>query len=156
MDAAILNYIRRSHNFLIGERTAEELKMEAGGGGRNGGPAETRVRGRDLMTGLPRSLSIRFDEVLEALKDIVCQIGDLVRSTLESTPPELVSDIIQRGILLTGGASQIQGLDDFLTSITGVRCMRAGDPLSSVVLGAERLFRDRRLMKAIFGKDRRS
>jgi len=155
MDDAILNYVRRAHHVLIGELSAEELKMELGSASRNGEQDVALVKGLDLKTGLPKVQKIRTGEIYEALADIILMIAELVKSTLEATPPELVSDIVQKGIVLTGGGSLLKGLDQILSKKAGVPCHRASDPLSSVVLGTETIFNNPRLMKAVSNRSKR-
>jgi len=155
MDATILNYVKKTYNLLIGEKTAEDLKIELGSALESEENRYTYVKGRDLQTGLPRIQRIYAEEIYNALREIVAVITELVKSTLEATPPELVSDIIEKGIMLTGGSSLLKGLDQYLSKATGVNCYRATDPLSTVVLGTERLFKEPLLMKVIFGKSQK-
>lgn len=136
MDEAILHYIKRKHNLAIGERTAEAIKTTIG----NAQPEEPYeimdIKGRDLLSGRPKSLSISADEIHLAIKDQVSNIVGAVRMALEATPPELSADIIDQGIVLTGGGALLKNLDRCLKDATGIPIVVADDPLSSVVLGA--------------------
>ena len=136
MDEAILHYIKRQHNLAIGERTAEAIKTTIG----NAKPEEPyesmEIKGRDLLSGRPKSLPISADEVHSAIKDQVSNIVGAVRVALEVTPPELSADIIDQGIVLTGGGALLKNLDRCLMDATGIPIVVADDPLSSVVLGA--------------------
>jgi rod shape-determining protein MreB and related proteins len=155
MDEAIQNYVRYKYNMLIGIRTAEELKITLGNARRERVPHTAVIRGRDLTSGLPITLDIDSNEVYEAILEIVQSIIDLVKRTLESTPPELVSDIYDQGIILTGGGSRIHYLDEVLTDATGIICRYAEDPLSSVVVGIDKIFRNPRMFKSLFmGKEK--
>jgi rod shape-determining protein MreB len=155
IDEAILNHVRKVHQLSIGERSAEELKMDLTSPSRNGKRESVRVKGLDLRTGLPDSREITSNEVYEAVSDIIMMIAELVKSTLEVTPPELVSDIVQRGITITGGTAMMEGIDQVLSLKTGVTCRKAPNPLYSVALGTEKIFNEAGLMKAIFGRKRR-
>jgi rod shape-determining protein MreB and related proteins len=137
-DDAIVRYVKKEHNLLIGERTAEEIKIAVGSAGANSRNESMEVRGRDLMSGLPKNVVIHSEETREALADAVNGISDTVRSVLEGTPPELTSDIIQRGICMTGGGSLLHGLDRVISQRTGVPCYVADDPVSCVALGTGR------------------
>ncbi len=135
-DEAIAAYIRRKYNLLIGEQTAEDIKIQIG----SALPLEEKltmdVRGRDQVTGLPRTITITSGEVTEAIVEPLSAIAATVRSVLEKTPPELASDIIDRGIVMTGGGSLLRNVDRFLTGETEVPCHVAEDPLACVALGA--------------------
>lgn len=150
MDEALVSYLRRAHNLLVGDRSAEELKIAVGAALPVGQPIQAEVRGRDLPSGLPRALSIDSNELCSVFAEQVRDIAELVRNILESTPPELASDIVESGIALCGGGCLLRGLDEYLTQATGVYCYRVEDPLSSVALGAEKLFSDPRLMRIVF------
>lgn len=138
MDDAIVNFVKKNYNLLIGERTAEEIKMEIGSV--HILPEEEHltynVNGRDLVTGLPRQVEISDDEIHLAFKDIIQSIMDAIKGCLEKTPPELAGDIIQRGIVLAGGGSLIRGMDLLIAEETGMPVIYAEDPLTSIVLGA--------------------
>jgi rod shape-determining protein MreB len=140
MDEAIINYAKRHYNILLGERTAEEVKIAIGSaypGEEDGGTIE--VRGRDLITGLPRNLLLTAAEVREALEEPVSQILEAIRITLERTPPELAADIMDRGIVLTGGGSLLRGLDRRIADDTGMPVIVAEEPLLCVVKGTGKM-----------------
>ena len=120
-DEALVRYMRKKHNLLIGERTAEDIKMN--------------VRGRNLVTGLPKTVEVTSEETEEALREATSQIVEAVHSVLEKTPPELASDIADRGIVLTGGGSLLQGLAELIEAKTGINTMTAEDPMTAVAIG---------------------
>jgi rod shape-determining protein MreB len=150
MDEAIQNYIRYTYNLLIGVRTAEEIKMSIGTARKTKVTSTAVVRGRDLTSGLPRSMEIDNNEVAEALSEIVQLLVDLLKQTLETTPPELVSDIYEQGVRLIGGGALLKDLDEVLTHSTGVLCKVAEDPIACVALGCDKLFKSPKLFKAVF------
>ncbi|MFP4496937.1 MAG: rod shape-determining protein [Vulcanimicrobiota bacterium] len=150
MDESILNYIRKKYNMLVGIRTAEELKITIGSAKETPVTHISMVRGRDLTSGLPTTLEIDSNEIFEALSEIVQSLVDLVKQTLESTPPELVADIQEQGIYLTGGGSLLRHMDKVLSDATGVTCCYPQDPGACVVFGTDRLFRNPKLFKSIF------
>ena len=135
IDEAIISYIRKKYNLLIGERTAEDIKIKIGSAFPYEGEGSMNIKGRNLMDGLPKNIDITSEEIREAMAEPISQIADLVKSTLESTPPELASDIIDRGIMLTGGGALIKGLDKFITDETKIPCSVAAKPLDCVVEG---------------------
>ena len=141
MDEAIINYIRRSHNLLIGESTAERIKMEIGAAvpsrGADDGPWR-EVKGRDLINGVPREIRISQRQVAECLAEPVAAIVEAVKVALENTPPELAADIVDRGLVLTGGGALLTRLDQVLRDATNLPVMVAEDPLSCVALGTGR------------------
>jgi len=134
-DEAIIKYMRKAHNLLIGERTAEELKMEIGTASPRPKPVTMDCRGRDLITGLPKNITVSSEEMLEALREPVNAISDAVHSVLEKTPPELASDISARGIVMTGGGSLLHGLNRMLEKRTGIPTYVAEDAISCVAKG---------------------
>jgi len=138
MDEVIQRHVKTKYSLMIGDRTAEEIKIKIG----SAYPLETEmaleVRGRDLVAGLPKTIEVRSDEIREALSEPISAIVDRVKSVLENTPPELSSDIIERGIMLTGGVALLRGLDKLLAAQTGVPIHVAEDPLSCVALGCGR------------------
>ena len=136
MDDAIVQHVRRAYNLLIGERTAEEVKKEIGTVDPNPGDQEMEVRGRDLVTGLPKTVTVTAAEIREALREPIAAIIEAVKVTLERTPPELVVDIMDRGIVMAGGGSLLRGLDRVLSDETGMPVHLAEDPLTAVVQGA--------------------
>ena len=135
MDAAIVQYVRRHFNVLIGERTAEEIKISMGSAFPCPDEKKFAVRGRDLMTGLPKVVEMGSSQVREALSDALGLIVDAVKRTLESTPPELITDIMDRGIVLCGGGALLQGLDDLIHHETQMPVFVADDPLTTVARG---------------------
>jgi rod shape-determining protein MreB len=135
MDDAIAGYLKRRHNLLIGERTAEEAKIEVGSAISMKEPLVTEVRGRDLVTGLPKSLEVSSNDIVEAIQEPLRLIVGAVREVLEETPPELSADIFDRGIVLTGGGAQLRGLDRYVSMHTGIPALTADDPQTSVVRG---------------------
>ena len=134
-DEALVRYMRKKHNLLIGERTAEEIKINIGAAYRRPELVTMEVRGRNLVTGLPKTIVVTSDETLEALREPAMQIVDAVHNVLERTPPELAADIFDRGIVLTGGGSLISGLDALIEEKTGITTMIAEEPLTAVAIG---------------------
>ena len=132
-DEALVRYMRKKHNLLIGERTAEEINI--GAAYRRPEVITMEVRGRNLVTGLPKTIVVTSDETLEALREPAMQIVDAVHNVLERTPPELAADIFDRGIVLTGGGSLLSGLDALIEEKTGITTMIAEDPLTAVAIG---------------------
>jgi len=135
MDEAIIQYIKREYNLMIGERTAEQLKMTIGSAIAPDEKEATSVRGRDLVTGLPKTLDITAAEISEALSDTVHSIIEAVKVTLEKSPPELAADIIDRGIVMTGGGALLQNLDRLLSKETGIPVIVAENALDCVAIG---------------------
>lgn len=148
MDEAVIQYIKRQYNLMIGERTAEQLKMEIGSALPFDKPEMIEIRGRDLVSGLPKTLAISSDEITEALSDTVNAIVDAVKVTLEKCPPELSSDIIDRGIVLTGGGALLRNLDKLLQRETGMPVIVADNPLDCVAIGTGRSLDNIHLFKA--------
>jgi rod shape-determining protein MreB len=134
-DDAIAAYLKRKHNLLIGERSAEDLKIAIGSAMAMKEPLLAEVRGRDLVSGLPRSLEVSSNEIVEAVQEPLRLIVGAVRSVLEETPPELAADIFDRGIVLSGGGAQLRGLDRYLAMHTGIPMTVAEEPQTSVVRG---------------------
>ncbi len=142
MDEAIMAYIRREANLLIGERTAEEVKIAIGSAYPLAEPLEAEVKGRDIVTGLPRSVILTSDHVREATCEPLAAIVECVRQALENTPPELAADIMRHGIVLCGGGALLRGLDTLLAVETSIPTYIAHDAMSCVVLGAGRCLED--------------
>ncbi|AWE08176.1 rod shape-determining protein [Lysinibacillus sp. 2017] len=135
MDHSIIAYIRKSYNLTIGERTAESVKMEIGTA-RAEGPVETmEIRGRDLVTGLPKTIEITSDEISKSLSEAIASIVDGVKKTLEQTPPELSADVMERGIVLTGGGALLRNLDKVISDETKMPVFIAENPLDCVAIG---------------------
>ncbi len=149
MDEAIVNYIKRKYNLLIGERTAEEVKIQIG----SAYPMEKRmtmeVKGRDLVAGIPKTLIISDEEIREALTETFSTIVEAVKIALERTPPELAADIVDKGIIVAGGGSLIKGLDILLREATGLPITLASDALSAVALGCGKVLNDPELLKKV-------
>lgn len=135
MDEAMVNYIRKTYNLLIGDRTAESIKMEIGSAGDPEGIENMEIRGRDLLTGLPKTIEITAQEISKALHDTVYAIVDAVKNTLEKTPPELAADIMDRGIVLTGGGALLRNLDKIISEETKMPVLIAENPLDCVAIG---------------------
>jgi rod shape-determining protein MreB len=135
MDEAIISYIRKNYNLMIGDRTSETIKMEIGSAGDPIGIDNMEIRGRDLLTGLPKTIEITPEEIASALKDTVYAIVDAVKNTLEKTPPELAADIMDRGIVLTGGGALLRNLDRIISEETKMPVLIAEDPLDCVAIG---------------------
>ena len=134
-DEAIVRFMRKKHNLLIGERTAEEIKINVGTVYKRPENLTMDVRGRNLVTGLPKTVTVTSEETEEALREPAYQIVHAVHNVLERTPPELAADISDRGIVLTGGGSLIQGLEELIEEKTGINTMTAEDPLTAVAIG---------------------
>ena len=134
-DEAIVRFMRKKHNLLIGERTAEDIKIKIGSAYKRPEPDYLEVRGRNLVTGLPRTVKVSSEDTEEALKDTTSQIVEAIHSVLEKTPPELAADIADRGIVLTGGGSLLRGLEDLICSKTGITTMTAEEPMTAVAIG---------------------
>lgn len=136
IDEAIAAYVRRIHNLIIGERMAEEVKINIGSAVAQSAKKNMEVKGRDAITGLPKSINLDSAEVTEAMTPVLMGIVGCIKNVLEQTPPELASDIIDRGIVLTGGTSLLRGMERFITSQTAVSVHVTEDPLQAVVYGA--------------------
>lgn len=149
MDEAIVQYIKRTYNLMIGERTAEEIKISIGSAIPPKTDEDMDIRGRDLVTGLPKTLTIKAHEVQRALSEPVAGILEAVKITLEKTPPELASDIMDRGIVMTGGGSLLRGLDQLLFRETGMPVHIAEDALSCVAIGTGRALESLDLLKRV-------
>ncbi len=149
MDEAIINYIKRKYNLLIGERTAEEIKIKIGSAYPLEEKQEMEVKGRDLVAGIPKTLIINDEEIREALSEPVSTIVETVKITLERTPPELAADIVDKGIVMSGGSSLLKGLDLLLREETGLPIIVAEDPLSAVALGTGKALDELDLLKKV-------
>ncbi len=135
MDDAISNYVKRRYNLLIGERTAELIKMTIGTAYPTGELRTMEIKGRDLVAGVPKTLEVKSDEVLEALQEPINAVVESVKAALERTPPELAADIVDKGIVMVGGGSLLRNMDVLLREATGLPVMVAESPLTAVVLG---------------------
>ena len=138
MDEAISNQIKREHKLLIGQQTAEEIKLEIGSAFQLKEEDQAEVRGRDMLTGLPKTVILSSDEVRHALEEPIVQIIDAIKATLDKTPPELAADIMDRGIVLAGGGALLRGLDQRLRQETHIPTHLAESPLTCVAIGAGR------------------
>ncbi|EJE7234666.1 rod shape-determining protein [Clostridium botulinum] len=138
-DDAIIKYIRKKHKLMIGERTAEDLKIKIGSAFSKGGSISMDIRGRDLVTGLPKNLTVTSDEMREALQDTVNSIAELTHSVLEKTPPELSADIADKGIIMTGGGALLTGLSDLIEDVNKVPVHIAENPISCVAEGTGKM-----------------
>ena len=136
IDEAIIAYIRRRRNLMIGERTAEEVKIEVGSALPLEEELSTQVQGRDQVTGLPKTITVTSKEITQAISDPLNTIVSAVKAVLERTPPELAADVIDQGVVLTGGGALLRNLDQLLTQETGVNCQVADEPMNCVALGA--------------------
>jgi len=134
-DEALVRYMRKKHNLLIGERTAEDIKIRIGSAFQRPESISMDVRGRNLVTGLPKTISVSSEETEEALKETTSQIVEAIHSVLEKTPPELAADIADRGIVLTGGGCLLYGLDQLIEEKTGIVTATAEDPMTAVAIG---------------------
>ena len=149
LDEAIIRYLRTQYNLIIGERTAEELKFKLGNAYPEKNVETMEIKGRDAISGLPRTLEVDSNEIREALKETVDMILEAIKSTLEKTPPELAADIVERGIVLTGGGCLLKGLDKYLSKETGVPVFRAENPLICVALGTGRYLEELNRIKGL-------
>ena len=137
-DQAIIRYVRRVHNLLIGEQTAEAVKIRIGGAYPRPQTDTMEVKGRNVITGLPKTVTLTSEEVREALKETTAQIVEAIHGVLETTPPELAADIAERGIILTGGGSLLEGLEELIEETTGINTMTAENPAHAVAEGTGR------------------
>jgi rod shape-determining protein MreB len=149
MDEAIIAYIKRKYNLMIGDRTAEMIKIECGSAYPTEKIPTMEVKGRDLISGIPKAINVTEEEVREALQDSVVMILDTIKVTLENTPPELAADIVDRGIVLAGGGALLKGLDILIREHTGVPVIVPDDPLTAVVRGCGAMLDKLELLKKI-------
>jgi rod shape-determining protein MreB and related proteins len=149
MDEAVMNYLKRKYNLLIGERTAEQIKIEVGSAYPLDKPLTMEVKGRNLIEGVPKTITVDDSEIREALSECVSTIVNAIRVALERTPPELSADISDRGIVLTGGGALLKNLDKRIREETGLPVSIADDPLASVVLGTGKMLSDFKLLRKI-------
>ena len=149
MDEAIVNYIKKKYNLLIGERTAEEVKIHIGSAYPLNESMTMEVKGRDLIAGIPTTLLVSDEEIREALTETFGAIVEAVKIALERTPPELAADIVDKGVVIAGGGSLIKGIDILLKEATGLPITLAMDPLSAVALGAGKVLADPKLLRKV-------
>ena len=150
MDEAIIQFIKKKHNLLIGERTAETTKMQLGSAAPLEHPLTMELRGRNLIEGVPKTITVTDEEIREALNDSVGIIINAVKVALERTPPEISADIMDRGIVLTGGGALLKRFDKRLAAETGLPVFIAEDPLSSVVFGISKMLTDFKLLRRVY------
>ncbi|MEE6449663.1 rod shape-determining protein [Gottfriedia acidiceleris] len=151
MDEAIIQYIKKNYNLSIGERTAEQLKLEIGSAIKTESDEQMDIRGRDLISGLPKTITIHGEEIATALSDTVAAIVESVKNTLEKTPPELAADIIDRGIVLTGGGALLRNIDKVIAQETNMPVIVAEDPLDCVAMGTGKALDNIDIFKKNFG-----
>ncbi len=156
MDNAIINYVKNKYQLLIGERTAEELKMSIGSAHKLRDDTDAHIRGRDLVTGLPKDMLISAEEVREAISDPLAKIIAAIKATLDETPPDLVSDLAVAGIVLAGGGALLRGLPERLRKETGMPVFIAEDPLYAVVNGAGKCVENIALLEAVVTPEKRN
>ncbi len=149
MDEAIIQYIKRRHNLLVGERTAEQVKIRIGSAYPLDEELTMEIKGRDLVDGIPKTITVTDSEIREALGEVVSTIVDAARVALEQTPPELSADIVDRGIVISGGGSMLRNLDKRLREETGLPVSVADDPLTSVVIGIGKMLTDISLLRKV-------
>jgi len=149
MDEAIINYVKRKYNMLIGERTAEHVKMTIATAAPQGGGSTMEIKGRDLVAGIPKVVVASGEEIAEALLEPIHSIIETVHLTLEKTPPELAADIVDRGIMLVGGGSLLKDFDHVLRQETKLPILRSDDPFSAVVHGAGKALDNLSLLKDV-------
>lgn len=149
MDEAIIQYMKRKFNLLVGERTSENVKIQSGSAYPFNEPRKMQIKGRDLMDGIPKTITVSDSDIREALHDPIYAIVHAVKSALERTPPELAADIAEKGIVMTGGGSLLHGLDTLIGLETHLKVVIAEDPLSCVVLGAGKVLDELDLLKTV-------
>lgn len=154
-DAAIVNYIKSAYNLMIGERTAEEVKMAIGSASKLSGESDARIRGRDLVSGLPKDLMVSPEEIRGAIEDQLLKVIAAIKATLDETPPDLVADLSRTGIVLAGGGALLKGLCERLNKETGMPVRVADDPLYSVVNGAGKCVENIGLLQQILAPEKR-
>ncbi|MFH1867556.1 MAG: rod shape-determining protein [Candidatus Omnitrophota bacterium] len=149
MDQAITDYLKKTYNLMIGERTAEDIKIKIGSAYPLEEELKMEVKGRDLVAGLPKMITISSEEIRDALSETVHEIVESARLTLERTPPELSADLIERGIVLAGGGALLKGIDKLLSEETGLPIHIADDPLTAVVLGTGKILSELKYLKRV-------
>ena len=155
LDEAIVRHVKRVYNLDIGERTAEAVKIQIGSAYETNEDDQMDVRGRDIVSGLPKMVQINAAEIREAVSEDIIQIVNRVRTILEQTPPELAADIIERGIILTGGGALLSGMDRLLELETGIPVRVAEDPMSAVAIGTGRVLEEMDVLRQLSPELRR-
>jgi rod shape-determining protein MreB len=156
LDDAVVSYVKRAYNLLIGERTAEEVKVTIGSAFELDEEKSAEIRGRDLVTGLPRTITIDSREIRKALSEPVGAIIDAIKGTLERTPPELAADIMDRGIVMTGGGSCLRGLDKLVSLETGMPVHIVDEPMRAVAKGTGIMLEDQAMLRKVLASSRRA
>ncbi|WP_279230349.1 rod shape-determining protein [Thermohalobacter berrensis] len=149
LDEAIVQYVKKAYNLMIGERTAEDVKIQIGSADPKTKEQKMKIRGRDLVSGLPKTIEITSTEIVEALKEPVTSIIDAIKYTLEKTPPELAADIMEQGIMLTGGGGLLEGLDRLVKKETGMPVHVAENPLDCVAMGTGKTIEEIEVLKKV-------
>lgn len=155
LDESIVYYIKKQYSLMIGERTAEEIKIVIGSADEKGKETKMQIRGRDLISGLPKTLEITSSEIHDAMKEPILNIIDAIKFTLEKTPPELASDIMELGIMLTGGGALLNGIDRLIKSETGMPVHIAEDPLDCVAIGTGRALESIEVLKKTLSSNKK-
>ncbi len=156
LDEAVVNYVKKAYNLLIGERTAEDVKMTIGSAFDLDEETSAEIRGRDLVTGLPRTITVDSREIRKALSEPVSAIIDAIKETLERTPPELAADIMDRGIVMSGGGSMLRGLDRLVSSETGMPVHIVDNALGAVARGTGVMLEDQTMLRKVMASSRRA
>lgn len=155
LDESIVNYIKKEYSLMIGERTAEDIKITIGSANVNNKETKMSIRGRDLISGLPKTIEITSKEIYEAMKEQIYNILEAIKSTLEKTPPELAADIMEQGIMLTGGGALLDGLDRLIRNETGMPVHVAEDPLDCVAIGTGKALESIEVLKKTVSNNKR-
>jgi len=149
MDEAIINYLKKTYNLMVGEMTAENIKIKIGSAYPLEEEMTMEVKGRDLVAGLPKTLTISSEEIREAMQEPIQEILEVIKTTLEQTPPELSADLIDRGLILAGGGALLRGIDKLISEETGLPVHMADDPLTAIVLGTGKVLENLRILKKL-------
>jgi rod shape-determining protein MreB len=149
LDESIITYVKKEYSLMLGERTAEEIKMAIGSAFPLAEESHAEIRGRDLVSGLPKTIIVSAEEVRKAIEEPVNSVVDAVKNTLDRTPPELAADVMDKGIVLTGGGALLRGLDERLKHETGMPIHSADDPLKSVAIGSGKCLEEFEALKRV-------